>query len=132
MQDLIEATKVKNCSECFVMILSKQLTHEEEKLIKTIVHPGPESKFFDITTWNNSPHIMLRDRLIGCTEQCPFCGEQCELTDPNHLNFEKDHFVHIHRPECLGKHTMDNNKQLVLSLCTCLVESKSLFKNRHQ
>ena len=129
MQDLMGAVYVKNVSEHFVSTLSKQLTQEEEKIISMIVHPAADSKFLDITKWSTSPHIILCDSLMGCTAQCPFCKEQCELTDPNHAACGKDHFIHIHRPECLGRYIWDNTKQLVLDLCTYSVESENNFRN---
>lgn len=43
------------------------------------------SRFSTITEWKRSPHIVLCDSLIGCSEQCPFCEEQCKLTDSNHM-----------------------------------------------
>ena len=129
MQDLIEATCIKDTSKHFVKALTTQLAQQEENIIAKIVSPAVDSKFSQITKWINSPHIILCESLVGCTAQCPFCKEQCELTDPNHVECGKDHFIHIHRPECLGKYTWDNTKQLVLDLCTYLVVSKNNFRN---
>ena len=127
LEDIIGATRVETISEYFVSRLSKQLTEQEEKIMERIVDPN--SKFSDITKWNTSPHITLCDSLIGCTAQCPFCKEQCELTDSNHVECGKDHFIQIHRPECLGKYTWDKTKQLVLDLCTYSVDSDNRFRN---
>ena len=127
MQDIIEATHVGSSSEHFISTFSEQFTQEEEKIMKVIA--DPKSKFSDITEWNTSPHIMLCDSLIGCTAQCPFCREQCELTDPNHVECEKDHFINIHRPQCLGKYTWHKSKALVLDLCTYAIESDCTFHN---
>ena len=35
----------------------------------------------EMANWKDKPHDLLR-KLIGCTAQCPFCGEQCDLIDP--------------------------------------------------
>lgn len=78
--------------------------------MKLIVDPN--SKFSDITESNNSPHLMLCSTLIGCTEQCPFCREQCELTDANHAECGKDHFTNIHRPQCLRKYRWHKSNEL--------------------
>ncbi len=57
--------------------------------------------------WKNKPHELL-ENLIGCTAQCPFCGEQCDLLDPNHEN-DCDHRIEIHRISCLkGKRWKDS------------------------
>ena len=124
MQDLTRATHVGNSSEYFVTTLCEQLMQVEEIVIKKITDPN--SKFSHITKWDNSPHLVLYDCVIGCTEQCPFCGEQCELTDLNHVACGKPHYVSIHRPQCLGRVTSD---KLVLDLCTYSVESNQNFKN---
>ena len=125
--NVIVATKVTNSSESFITTLSEQLTHEEEKLMKMIV--DPRSKFSRITKWKTSPQSLLCEELFGCTEQCPFCGEQCELTDPNHASCGKDHSIKIHRPQCLRRFTWHDSNKLVLDLCTHSVESESRFKN---
>ena len=132
MEDIIAANKVQNSSKLFVSTLSEQLLKQEDKTIKAIVDPAADSKFSDITKWSTSPHITLCDSLIGCTAQCPFCGEQCELTDPNHLACGKKHFMHIHRPVGLGKYTWHESQELVLDICTYSIDPESghKFKNR--
>ena len=89
----------------------------------------PNSKFSQITKWRTSPHLILCNSVVGCTAQCPFCGEQCELTDPNHAACGKDHFINIHRPQCLRKYTWDNSKKLILDVCSYSVESDNMFNN---
>ena len=130
MHDIIEAADVEVISsEFFVKALSQILEQIEEKVMKQI--EDRSSEFSNITKWNASPHLLLCDHLIGCTERCPFCKEQCELADPNHVSFGKDHYIEIHRPECLGKYTWKTSKELVLDLCTSLVEnSNARFQNR--
>ena len=127
MQDIIGATTVKSSSDYFIDTLSEQLSQVEEEIMQMITRSN--SKFSDITEWSNSPHIILCNSLIGCTEQCPFCKEQCEINDPNHADCEKDHFIHIHRPECLGRMKWHKSKELVLDLCTYSIESDNTFRN---
>ena len=57
------------------------------------------SLYNDMETWDNQPYDILLNVLSGCCEQCPFCKEQCELTDPNHSS---KHSVSLHRSQCLG------------------------------
>ena len=128
MHDIIEAAHVEGLSsEIFVKNLSQKLEQIKEHFMKKIENKSTE--FSDITKWNTSPHILLCDQLIGCTEQCPFCKEQCELVDPNHVAFGKDHYIEIHRPLCLGKRTWQTSKELVIDLCTSLVESPTAVFN---
>ena len=128
LQDIIEVTQIKSSSEHFIATLLKQLPEVEEEVMKIIVDPN--SKFSCITKWNNSPHLILCDSLVGCIARCPFCGEQCELTDPNHAECGKDHFINIHRPQCLGKYLWVKSEKLILDLCTYLVESEYQFRNK--
>ena len=127
MQDIIEATHEEDKSDYFIEALTVELASVEDKVMKIIEDPG--SIFLDITKWNKSPHLLLCDHLFGCYAQCPFCGEQCELTDANHISSEKDHFVKIHRPQCLRKFRWEKTQQLVFELCTALVESDVTFRN---
>ena len=76
-----------------------------------------------------SPHMVLYSSLIGCKEQCPFCKEQCELTDKNHLDSGKPHYTEIHRPKFLCGYTDVKNKKLVFDTCTLAVESNASFRN---
>ena len=128
--DIIEANPnhSKTISQFFVKELTEGLKKEEQILLKKIT--DPKSKFATITKWNKSPHIILCDSLIGCIEQCPFCGEQCELTDCNHSKAGKDHYIDIHRPECLGRYTWIESNELVFESCSELVESTASFKNK--
>ena len=127
MQDIIGATYIKSSSDYFITTLSEQLSQVEEKIMQMITHSN--LRFSDITEWSNSPHILLCNSLIGCTEQCPFCKEQCELFDSDHADCGKDHFIHIHRPECLGRMKWHKSKELVLDLCTHSIESDCRFRN---
>ena len=129
MLDIIKATNAENSSsELLVNTISQKLKQIEEKLMKKI--EDSNSEFSDITKWNASPHILLCDQLIGCTALCPFCKEQCELADSNHVASGKDHYIEIHRPQCLGKVKWNLTKELVLDLCTLSAESQSEFSNR--
>ena len=73
--------------------------------------------------------MVLYNSLIGCKEQCPFCKEQCELTDENHLDSGKPHYTEIHRPKCLGGYTYVKNKKLVFDTCTLAIETDACFRN---
>ena len=130
MQDIIEANPnhSKISSNFFVEELTEALKKEEEALLERIA--DPTSKFSAITKWTKSPHILLADSLVGCKEQCPFCGEQCEITDKNHLTAEKDHHIDIHRPQCLRKYTWEESNELVFDTCSESIDSQARFRNK--
>ncbi|XP_065894129.1 interferon-induced very large GTPase 1-like isoform X2 [Dysidea avara] len=128
MQDIIEATHSANSSDFFSEALTVELNSLEAKVMNLIEEPS--SKFSNITSWNKSAHLLLSDHLFGCCAQCPFCGEQCELNDADHISAGKDHYLNIHRPQCLKKYKRVINRQLVFDLCTYSVESEKRFRNR--
>ena len=70
---------------------------------------------------------LLYDSVINskCTVQCPFCREQCDIINNDHLNHEppKLHHVRVHRPQCVNKVTWYKSKKLVLDVCNTLVDS---------
>ena len=80
----------------------------------------------DMNNWSIKPYDIMSERYSGCTEQCPFCKEQCDYTDNGHLN---NHFVTLHRPECLGGYRWSSSKEMSIDLCTTHVASDVTFAN---
>lgn len=81
--------------------------------------------------WNDKPHEILSN-LIGCAEQCPLCGEQCNRQDPNHVASGKKHFVSMHRPSCLAGYRLSDESQLmVIGSCPAYVSEHKSFKHSH-
>ena len=74
---------------------------------------------------------LLFNYLSGCTEQCPFCHEYCEMSVCDHLKTtgSEFHSISIHRPQCLAKFRDLWSNKLVIDLCTSLVGSDYLFDN---
>ena len=85
------------------------------------------SPFFQMDGWSKQPCDILCDTMLGCCEQCPFCGEQCELTTPNH---DCKHSVELHRPQCLKGYTWTSAGKMTLDVCSARVASDAKFKNR--
>jgi len=81
----------------------------------------------DMDKWDKQmqPHHILIKPLMGCCEQCPFCKEQCELTDPNHSG--KAHSVSLHRSQCLGGYRYTLSGKMVLATCNSLVAADGTF-----
>ena len=69
---------------------------------------------------------LLQD-LIGCTAQCPFCGEQCDLLQPGHITNGQKHYTAVHRIECIGGLFHESTNVLMSGICTSTVDSDSLF-----
>lgn len=80
--------------------------------------------------WKDKPHDLLQS-LFGCTEQCPFCGEQCDLLDPNHIENDRNHTVSIHRSKCLMGYRNTNTNVMVVDFCPASVsgKEKGSFRN---
>ena len=77
--------------------------------------------------WKDKPQELLSN-LIGCTEQCPFCGEQCDLLDPNHYKDNKQkHRTGVHRPACLAGWRDRETQVMESDFCTSLVSDKRDF-----
>ena len=75
---------------------------------------------------SNSPEDILYSQLIGCTEMCPFCQEQCEMTNADSSH---DHSIKLHRYQCLGTYVDSITNQLYFSTCSEVVRSSISFKN---
>ena len=85
----------------------------------------------EMSQWKDKPHVLL-ESLIGCTEQCPFCGEQCDLLDPNHVATGRPHSVGVHLSSCLKGYSNDTTKIMMIGFCPSYIsgkEEETLFKN---
>jgi hypothetical protein len=76
-------------------------------------------------TWKSNPVDILM-KLCGCTEQCPFCQEQCDL-GPHDESIK--HIVSQHRPQCLGGYTKSLTNVMTLNLCPANVANNGTFRN---
>ena len=77
--------------------------------------------------WEQKPYVALFEEVSGCTEQCPFCREQCDHTIDEHPSTVK-HSVQ-HRPQCLGGIKRKKDNTMVLDICTSLVRGNGHFSN---
>ncbi|KAM5151681.1 uncharacterized protein ACMZJ9_009920 [Mantella aurantiaca] len=71
------------------------------------------------------PQDELFRKVVGCGKQCPFCKVPCEAGGGDH----KNHAASIHRPQGLGLYRLDQNKKLMVEICSTLVVSNTNFKN---
>ena len=129
LQEIKEMVGVKSIHQLifFTGQLLKYLKNESEAILSDF--KKTDASIAKLTTESpNSPHMLLCNSLIGCTKQCPFCKEQCEITDENHVK-SNPHYTEIHRPQCLGKFTHKKDGKLVFKLCTEDIEGTSSFRN---
>lgn len=83
----------------------------------------------EMEKWQEKPFNLLKS-LCGCTEQCPFCGEQCDLGE--HAGTEIKHRVAQHRPNCLAGYSDDTTQELVIDICPTKVASEHSYKDTDQ
>lgn len=108
-----------------VKFFTKEVTKGLDNLCNILNKEFCELKY---SSTGQSPHDTLFDQVAGCTEQCPFCMAQCELTDDKHTNTDIKHAVQ-HRPQCLGGYKRSSDKTMVLKVCTFNVASNTSFRN---
>ena len=103
--------------------IESELAELENKLHAAFDKARCEVEMLD---WSEKPHDIFKN-LIGCTEQCPFCGEQCDSQDPNHEG--EKHVIAIHRPSCLGGYRYISSQEMVVDFCPAKVAGANTFKN---
>ena len=104
----------------------KDLNNFTEELCKKLGDLSiTQFSIFNIEKWDVQPYDILLNALAGCCEQCPFCSEQCELTDSNH---SVKHSVSLHRSKCLGGWRWSDSEKMVLETCNALVASDLHFR----
>ena len=82
----------------------------------------------EMVNWRDKPHEILKD-LVGCTEQCPFCKEQCDIGTVHDVTSETKHRTAIHRPDCIAGYKYTADSRMEADFCPDLVTSDKKFKN---
>ena len=77
----------------------------------------------EMVNWKDQPHNLLKV-LIGCTEQCPFCGEQCDLLEHDD---NCDHRTEVHRISCLAGWRNTSTQAMTTSICPIKVDGDGHF-----
>ena len=78
--------------------------------------------------WEKKLYDILYEEVVGCTEQCPFCKEQCELTIAYHPQ-SVEHTT-LHRPMCLGGNKWHDTQIMILDTCNASVASGDSFESK--
>ena len=81
----------------------------------------------EMKKWQEKPYILLKS-VYGCTEQCPFCGEQCDLEE--HSGTTMKHSVAQHRPQCTNGYLTTNTKVLSLDICPADIVENGTFRSK--
>ena len=102
----------------------KQRIKEELQELKKIFEELFSKITFKSIDWKVKPHELLNS-LVGCTAQCPFCGEQCEQLE--HHN-DRDHRAEVHRIDCLAGWRDRHTKVMTTNVCPALVDGERLFQ----
>ncbi len=96
-----------------------------EKLEASFDHIKYET---EMVRWQDKPHELLSKDLVGCTAECPFCGEQCDRQLSDHST---KHKVDVHRSTCLiGYHYEDTHKMVTHFCPTQVSDESAMFKDR--
>ena len=112
-----------------VKFFTKEVIKGLNQLLNKLGDYFSEIKYLDILR-RELPHEIIFEMVAGCTEQCPFCKAQCELTDDKHPTNGSIKHQTQHRPRCLGGRNWEKDNTMVLDVCTYSVSSDSdtLFK----
>ncbi|XP_037986424.1 interferon-induced very large GTPase 1-like, partial [Motacilla alba alba] len=84
-----------------------------------------EFAYADLSSFSRQPHTILAEHFAGCWAQCPFCGAVCTNTMRDH---DGDHQLVFHRPRALMGTMWRGTDQLVIDICSSLVESNLKFR----
>ncbi|XP_040211929.1 up-regulator of cell proliferation-like [Rana temporaria] len=71
------------------------------------------------------PQDELFRKVVGCRKQCPFCKVPCEVRGEDH----KIHATSMHRPQGLGNFQWDEDKNLIVDICSTHVVANCRFRN---
>ena len=97
----------------------------QKKLDTSFAHIKYET---EVAHWQDKPHELRSRKVIGCTAQCPFCGEQCDILHADHSGTK--HRVGVHRSNCLAGYRDENSGKLVTGFCPTYVAGNMLFSNK--
>ena len=114
---------IKNQEVSSAKFFLKEFINQLEELRLYLQAYFSKIKYSDIANTDGSAHQQIFDMVAGCTEQCPFCNAQCELTIQNHPTDGDIKHTAQHRPQCLGEIRWKKNDQMVLETCPTLVAS---------
>ena len=120
--DSIEDLNLDNLKDNVI----QQIKHFEVRFKNVIVSLKCQDAMKD---WSHQPRDLLKN-LIGCTAACPFCGEQCDILDEDHLKNKQLHRTEIHRSTCLAGWRVKKTQIMMTEFCPLLVASNRSFYDK--
>ena len=120
--DSIEDLNLDNLKDNVI----QQINHFEVRFKNKIVLLKCQDTMKD---WSHQPRDLLKN-LIGCTAACPFCGEQCDILDEDHLKNKQLHRTEIHRSTCLAGWRNIITQVMDTGFCPHLVASNRSFRDK--
>ena len=106
---------------------NKEVNKGLKKLEGALLCEFMSMKTVEMDQWERKPYDIIFENLAGCTAQCPFCKEQCDLTNESHLPSTK-HSVTMHRPKCLGGLRWTTSNEMTIGICTSDIGSDTKFR----
>ncbi|CAL4103638.1 unnamed protein product [Meganyctiphanes norvegica] len=74
------------------------------------------------------PHVLISERLLGCTAQCPLCGVMCSQATAAHHPGTDHTALHSHYPRGLRGGYDSDTKELRLTTCNEEVAGDGTFR----
>ena len=113
--------------ECDIGAFSEYIDDEFKKVEGNLLYEFNDASSIikQLYYRSNSPEKILFNDLIGCTEKCPFCREQCYK--PSYHS--GDHEVSLHRPQCLGGYHNTGTKNITIETCSEAIADGRTFQN---
>ena len=106
----------------FKKSVTKELLDLKTILKKSFAEIKCEQAMID---WTHQPRELFKG-LFGCTAACPFCGEQCDIMDEDHLK-QQLHRTEIHRLNCLKGWRFKQSQVMNTGFCPALVVGETSF-----
>ena len=120
------------CNDESVQQLSHQNLQDKIKeglseLVKKLQQSFKRISYTKLNWKNMDPHKTL-GAVIGCTEHCPFCGEQCDYQKGHEQT--QPHRTEVHRMDCLAKWRWTKNRKLSYDFCPAQLGSDYSFRTK--
>ena len=122
---LHESGGYEDIKEISVTNFTAEVRNTLEKVRSRMEEKFKKLKPSDMKSWENRPEDLLKET-VGCCEQCPFCGEQCDYG--KHAPEENiKHKAEQHRPTCVIGWRTVGDEIMVTESCPILVSGEREF-----
>ncbi|XP_073490875.1 up-regulator of cell proliferation-like [Aquarana catesbeiana] len=108
--------------EQFSSDIEHYLKETQQQIQSELRHMALGSLLYTVTV---KPQDELFMKVVGCRMQCPFCKVPCEVRGEDH----KIHEASMHRPQGLGNFQWDEDKNLIIDICSTHVVANCSFRN---